>query len=115
MWYCIFRGDCMNTQMKKGIVELCIMKLIQHKKSSTFEILSKMKNLEVSENTIYPILRRLYSDGFLKQEKANNEVGAPRKYYDLTDRGLEQLNLLMGEWEEFTHSVNQILKGENHE
>jgi len=101
--------------MKKGIVELCIMKLIENKKSSTYEILRKMKSLEVSENTIYPILRRLYSESYLKQEKANNEVGAPRKYYDLTEKGKDQLGLLIEEWESFTESVNLILKGENHE
>lgn len=105
----------MNAQMKKGVVELCIMKLIQIKKSSSFEILNKMRLLEVNENTIYPILRRLFSDGYLIQEKGSNEVGAPRKYYDLTEKGQKQLNELIEEWNSFTSSVNQILEGKNHE
>ncbi|MDA3932082.1 MAG: PadR family transcriptional regulator [Tenericutes bacterium] len=100
----------MNSQMKKGIVELCIMKLIKTKKSSTFEILNKMRTLEVNENTIYPILRRLHNEGFLKQEKGNNDVGAPRKYYDLTEKGVKELSEQISEWLDFTSSVDQILK-----
>lgn len=105
----------MNSQMKKGIVELCIMKLIETKKSSTFEILKKMRTLEVNENTIYPILRRLNNEGFLQQEKGKNEVGAPRKYYDLTEKGKKELTEQINEWFDFTSSVNKILKGDNDE
>jgi len=100
----------MNVQMKKGVVELCIMKLIERKQSSAYEILNRMKQLEVNENTIYPILRRFKKEGYVQQEKGNNEVGAPRKYYRLTEEGHEQLLELMDEWKRFTDSVNEILK-----
>lgn len=105
----------MNTQMKKGIVELCIMKIIDIKKSSAFEILKKIKSLDVNENTVYPILRRLNNDKFVTQEKGNNDVGAPRKYYDLTIKGREQLTQLVNDWDSFIGSVNQILKGDKDE
>jgi len=105
----------MNSQMKKGIVELCIMKLIETKKSSTFEILKKMRTLEVNENTIYPILRRLNNEGYLKQEKGKSDVGAPRKYYDLTEKGRIELTDQINEWFDFTSSVNRILKEDNDE
>ncbi|MFW5794472.1 MAG: PadR family transcriptional regulator [Bacillota bacterium] len=102
----------MNPQMKKGVIELCIMKIIDLKKVSTYEILNKIHNLKVNENTIYPILRRLYKDGYLEQEKGNNAVGAPRKYYKLTKQGEEKLKEHINAWEEFSNSVEKILKGE---
>lgn len=105
----------MNPQMKKGIIELCIMKVIDTKKSSAFEILKKIKGLDVNENTVYPILRRLNNDGYLIQEKGNNEVGAPRKYYDLTNKGRDELIQELGEWDAFIESVSHILKEENNE
>ncbi|MCF7924501.1 MAG: PadR family transcriptional regulator [Candidatus Izimaplasma sp.] len=102
----------MNSQMKKGVIELCIMKIIDLKKSSTYEILNQIHNLKVNENTIYPILRRLNKEGYLDQEKGNNAVGAPRKYYKLTEVGEKKLEELSRSWEEFYHSVERILKGE---
>jgi len=101
----------MNAQMKKGVVELCILKVIEHKKSSAYEILKIMKLLEVNENTIYPILRRLKADTYLSQERGNNDIGAPRKYYCLTDKGIERLKEMYDDWVSFTSSVNEILEG----
>lgn len=100
----------MNAQMKKGIVELCIMKLLDDRKASTFEILKQIKDLDVNKNTVYPILRRLNNDGQLICEKGNNAVGAPRKYYSLSDGGKEKLTSLLESWRSFTASVNRILK-----
>jgi PadR family transcriptional regulator PadR len=102
----------MNAQMKKGVVELCIMKVIEHKKSSAYEILRIMKRLEVNENTIYPILRRLKDDGYLSQERGNNDIGAPRKYYYMTDKGYDHLNDMYEDWVAFTSLVNEILEGD---
>ena len=101
----------MNAQMKKGVVELCILKLIEIKKSSAFEILSKIKILEVNENTIYPILRRLKNDGYLYQEKGQTDVGAPRKYYDLTEEGMKQLEIQKSSWDDLVEKVNVIMEG----
>jgi PadR family transcriptional regulator PadR len=98
--------------MKKGVVELCIMKVIEHKKSSAYEILKIMKQLEVNENTIYPILRRLKDDGYLSQERGNNDIGAPRKYYCLTEKGIGRQNEMYGDWVAFTSLVNGILEGD---
>jgi PadR family transcriptional regulator PadR len=100
----------MNAQMKKGIVELCIMKLLDDRKASTFEILKQIEDLDVNKNTVYPILRRLNNDGLLICEKGNNAIGAPRKYYSLSDEGKEKLTSLLEAWRSFTASVNHILK-----
>lgn len=102
----------MNAQMKKGVVELCILRLIESKKSSAFEILKRMKVLEVNENTIYPILRRLKNDGYLYQEKGQTDVGAPRKYYGLTEDGETYFQSIKTSWDSFTDKVEQIMKGE---
>lgn len=101
----------MNAQMKKGVVELCILKLIDNKKSSAFEILNKIKVLQVNENTIYPILRRLKNDGYLYQEKGQTDVGAPRKYYGLTEEGQSQLNSNKEAWDDLVAKVNLIMEG----
>ena len=103
----------MNPQMKKGVIELCIMKIIDLKKSSTYEILNQIHSLKVNENTIYPILRRLNKEGYLDQEKGNNAVGAPRKYYKLTKLGEQKLVEHITAWEDFSNSVERILKGGN--
>ncbi len=100
----------MNAQMKKGIVELCVMKLLDRKKASTFEILKQIKDLDVNQNTVYPILRRLNNDGYLNCEKGNNAIGAPRKYYSLSDEGKTRLTTLIEAWRSFTDSVNAILE-----
>ena len=102
----------MNAQMKKGIVELCILKLIEMKQSSAYEILNKIKILEVNENTIYPILRRLKNDGYLFQERGQTDVGAPRKYYGLTDEGKSYLTSTQADWEALTAKVDRIMRGD---
>jgi PadR family transcriptional regulator PadR len=102
----------MNAQMKKGVIELCILKIIDHKKSSAFEILKKMKVLEVNENTIYPILRRLKNDDYLVQEKGQNDIGAPRKYYCLTQSGQDKMKKMYDDWKSFNDSVNRLLEGD---
>lgn len=103
----------MNSQFKRGIVELCVMKLLSARHMSTFEILQIIsKDLDVNENTVYPILRRLSNEGLLAIEKSKEEgMGAPRKYYLLTDLGSTKLAQLEAEWNKFLGNVSNILGG----
>ena len=102
----------MNAQFKRGVVELCVMKILSSKPKSTFEILELIsKDLEVNENTVYPILRRLTSDSLLVIEKKNVGVGAPRKYFNITELGEEKLVELEKAWTKFIGSVLKIMEG----
>lgn len=104
----------MNTQFKKGIIELCIMKLVSNEDASGIALIEELSSrLDVSENTVYPILRRLTKQGYFTTFKKNIGVGAPRKYYALTDDGKEQLIIYENEWASFLKEVTEILGGYN--
>jgi len=102
----------MNSQFKKGVIEMCVLKLIQDRNMSSFEVVETIsKEIEVSENTIYPILRRLTKQEFFDTYKEQMNVGAPRKYYTITNSGKEQLIMYETEWGNFIRSVSRILGG----
>lgn len=102
----------MNTQFKKGIIELCVMKIVSQKDMYSFEVIETIsKEIEVNENTIYPILRRLTKQEYFETYKEVGSVGAPRKYYKLTTTGKEKLNEAELEWSSFLESVSRVLGG----
>ena len=102
----------MNSQFKKGVVEMCVLKLIHDKEMSSFEVVETIsKEIEVNENTIYPILRRLTKQEYFNTYKENMSVGAPRKYYKITNEGKEQLQMYEVEWGNFIRSVSRLLGG----
>lgn len=102
----------MNTQFKKGIVELCVLKLVSLKDMYSFEVIETIsKEIEVNENTIYPILRRLTKQEYFETYKESGSIGAPRKYYKLTKKGEEHLKEKEFEWTTFITSVSNILGG----
>lgn len=104
----------MNTQFKKGIIELCVMKLVSGEDASGIDLIEDLSNrLDVTENTVYPILRRLTKQGYFKTFKKQSGVGAPRKYYTLTPEGEEQLHLYENEWASFLEEVTSILGGQD--
>ncbi len=103
----------MNTQFKKGVLELCILQIISKKEMYGFEIINSLANiLDVNENTIYPILRRLTKQGYFELYEKESPYGARRKYYKITDLGKKRLEEQLLEWEGFLKSVNTILKEE---
>ena len=102
----------MNPQFKKGVIEMCVLKLISKEDMYSFQVIDVIsKEIDVNENTIYPILRRLTKAEFLETYKENMSVGAPRKYYKINDNGLDQLKTYEDEWGKFIHSVSRILGG----
>ncbi len=103
----------MNAQFKKGIVEICILKVISDEEMYGFEIIERLsKRLDINENTIYPILRRLTEQGLFTTYTKDSQLGAPRKYYRITVEGIEALQTYQKEWTEFLNSVMAILKGD---
>ncbi len=102
----------MNTQFKKGIIELCVLKIVSRKDMYGFEVIENIsKEIEVNENTIYPILRRLTKQEYFETYKESMSIGAPRKYYRLTSLGVERLSEAELEWSSFLESVSRVLGG----
>ena len=106
----------MNTQFKKGIIELCVLKIVSEKDMYGFEVIENIsKEIEVNENTIYPILRRLTKQEFFETYTESMSIGAPRKYYRITEPGLSHLRNAEHEWSSFLESVSRVLGGHNYE
>ncbi len=104
----------MNTQFKKGILEICVLKVISDKDSCGFEVIELLsKEISVNENTIYPILRRLTTQKYFETYKVPSPVGAPKKYYKITETGNKKLTEYLKEWKLFIKGVFKILEGVN--
>lgn len=102
----------MNTQFKKGILEMCILSIIKQRDMYGYEVIEKLAtDIDVNENTVYPILRRLTSQGLFDTYMEQTNIGAPRKYYKVTDLGKEKLNEYEQEWKSFLKGVFKLLGG----
>ena len=105
----------MNAQYKKGVVEVCLLALVDKGFASAYQITKAMKDhLDITENTIYPMLRRLTDKKYLSYEKEKIEAGAPIKKYQLTQEGLAHLSEEKHAWNQFTNQISKIL-GAPHE
>jgi PadR family transcriptional regulator PadR len=102
--------DNVKAQMRKGILEYCVLSIISKKEvyvSDLLEDLIKAK-LHVVEGTLYPLLTRLKNENILTYRWEESTGGPPRKYYTITPEGLSFLNELKETWSELVFSVNQI-------
>lgn len=104
----------MNVQLKKGILELCVLSVVARKDCYGYELVSEIsKNIEISDGTIYPILRRLTQVGFFTTYLQESQEGPPRKYYKITELGMKTKEVLEKEWFMFMDSVNRVIKEES--
>lgn len=104
----------MNSQFKRGIIEMCVLKIISQKDMYGFEVIETLSSeIEVNENTLYPILRRLTKQGLFDTYTESMSIGAPRKYYKITKDGSAKLNEYETEWNVFLKSVFKILGGDS--
>ncbi|KKQ60700.1 MAG: PadR-like protein family transcriptional regulator [Parcubacteria group bacterium GW2011_GWE2_38_18] len=101
-----------KAQMRRGILEFCILQVISRDKIYASEILSVLKkaNLIVVEGTVYPLLTRLKNSGHLDYDWEESRSGPPRKYYTLTANGRTFLNELKKTWQGLSASTNSIIK-----
>ncbi|HOV11051.1 MAG TPA: PadR family transcriptional regulator [Bacteroidales bacterium] len=106
--------DIENTkaQMRKGILEYCILSIIAQKDMYASDIMEKLKEgkLIVVEGTLYPLMTRLKNDGLLNYRWEESKAGPPRKYYTLTETGRRVLESLDESWNDLVNSVKQITK-----
>lgn len=99
-----------KAQMRKGILEYCILLTLSKKPAYASDIISVMKTAQmiVVEGTLYPLLTRLKNDGYLGYRWEESVQGPPRKYYELTDTGRQFLNELELSWQDLVDAINQL-------
>jgi PadR family transcriptional regulator PadR len=99
-----------KAQMRKGVLEYCILSILRDKDKYASEILEALKDAKmlVVEGTIYPLLTRLKNAGLLNYRWEESTSGPPRKYYALTETGQLFLKELNGTWEELRNAVNLV-------
>lgn len=99
-----------EAQMRKGVLEYCILSILNREESYTSDIIKELKEAKmiVVEGTIYPLLNRLLAADLLKYRWEESSSGPPRKYYSLTEKGETFLSKLEESWLDLTQAVNQL-------
>ena len=117
MYYvCSMNTDKRISQMRKGVLELCILTIISHQEDAyASDILARLKQSEliVVEGTLYPMLTRLKNEGLLSYRWEESKSGPPRKYYKITEIGEKVLNDLTIGWQNLIDAVQNITEPEN--
>ncbi len=101
-----------KAQMRKGVLEYCILSVLKDEDAYVAEILATLKDAKmlVVEGTIYPLLTRLKNAGLLDYRWEESTSGPPRKYYNLTQKGKLFLTELNTTWNELQNAVNLVTK-----
>ena len=104
--------DNTQAQMRKGVLEFCILSILSHEEVYPSDIISRLKDakLIVVEGTLYPLLTRLKNAGLLSYRWVESNAGPPRKYYSLTPLGEKFLEELHTTWNELVTAVSQTTK-----
>ena len=104
-------GETIQVQLKKGVLELCVLALLSRGDSYAYEIASRLaEGIDMGEGTIYPLMRRLQSDGLVDTYLVESPSGPPRKYYRLTQAGRASFTAQKTEWNAFSKAVEAILE-----
>ena len=104
----------MNSQYKKGVLELCILSLLNRRDCYGYDVSEYLsRHVETADGTVYPILRKLKGDGMVTTYLSEDSGGPPRKYYSLTKTGRQEFEKQREEWMDFAGAVEIILRGEN--
>ena len=102
----------MDIQMKRGLLDVCVLAAIKDRDSYGYQIIKDIKPyVEISESTLYPILRRLESGQLLTVRTAEHN-GRLRKYYHITPLGLERIEAFRNEWKEILSIYKFVTKEE---
>ncbi len=100
----------MNSQFNKGVIEMCVLALVNKRDFYGYELVETIsRKIEISEGTIYPILRRLTQDKYFETYLQESTEGPPRKYYRMTALGRKETEKLTKDWKQFTSDVTAIL------
>ncbi|PLX20101.1 MAG: PadR family transcriptional regulator [Candidatus Muiribacterium halophilum] len=100
-----------NSQLRKGVLELCVLAVINKKDRYGYEIVNNIsKHISVSKGTIYPILSRLKKQGYFENYLEESAEGPVRKYYKITEKGKDFLKQAIEEYKEITSGVIKIIE-----
>lgn len=112
MYVCKMKIEKAKAQMRKGVLEYCILAIISEKEAYASDILSLLKEAQliVVEGTLYPLLTRLKNEGLLKYRWEESKSGPPRKYYSITQSGTDILVQLQSSWDELVASIQKVTK-----
>ncbi|MBR2297373.1 MAG: PadR family transcriptional regulator [Bacteroidales bacterium] len=108
----INNSDNVKSQMRKGILEYCILGILNKKDSYASSIIAELKEAKmiVVEGTLYPLLIRQKNQGLLTYRWEESTQGPPRKYYSITEKGRAQLAEMDIVWNEMVETINLIRK-----
>ncbi len=105
----------MDVQLKRGLLDVCVLAAIKNEDSYGYKIIKDMKPyVEISESTLYPILRRLETSELLTVKNVEHN-GRLRKYYHITSKGLDRINDFKTEWGEIMSIYKFITKEDKNE
>ncbi|MEC7479111.1 MAG: PadR family transcriptional regulator [Bacteroidota bacterium] len=99
-------------QLRKGLLEFCILQVLSNNKLYTSEIIENLNNSKiiVVEGTVYPLLSRLKNKGYVDNEWIESKQGPPRKYFNLTNQGKKYLSELVSSYKEVNSSIEKLIK-----
>ena len=101
----------MNTQFKKGVLELLVLVAVEKKDMYGYELVEEVSRaIDVKEGTIYPLLKRMTNEHYFETYLKESSEGPPRKYYHITAIGIVQLGQMLKDWQEFSSRVNGFLE-----
>ncbi|QSA97469.1 PadR family transcriptional regulator [Methylococcus sp. EFPC2] len=100
----------MKTQLKKGALDMCVLAILAEGDRYAYDIVAQLAGgLDMSEGTIYPLMRRLQNEAWVTTYLVESDSGPPRKYYRLTEAGNLRYLDMRRQWIEFTGEVDKIL------
>ncbi len=101
-----------TAQMRKGILELCVLNIVSHGEVYPSDIMKELKEVKliIVEGTLYPLLSRLKNADLLSYTWKESQSGPPRKYFTITESGTAFLDELKTNWDSLNNAVNKILK-----
>ncbi|MBL7773952.1 MAG: PadR family transcriptional regulator [Chitinophagaceae bacterium] len=104
--------DNIQSQMKKGLLEYCILSIIGRGEAYPSDIAAELKEagMQILEGTLYPLLTRLKNSGYLDYRWVESTGGPPRKYFTMTDSGKEFYHQLDATWTEISSAVQKIIQ-----
>jgi len=104
------------TQLRKGLMELCILNLLARGESYGYELLQALQEVDelvVTDSTVYPILGRLHKDGYLKVQAKPSVSGPPRRYFSLTALGRQRVQEMNQYWDRLQTAIDTMRTGTN--
>jgi PadR family transcriptional regulator PadR len=105
-------AEAVQVQLKKGVLELCVLALLSHGDAYGYELASRLADgIGMGEGTIYPLMRRMQADGLVETYLVESQAGPSRKYYRLSPVGRGRFEEQKTEWTAFSEAVNTILGG----